>query len=60
VDFNVQINYRSDILHSSDSGEKMGGSLYQFIDFNTVYDSVGTEVLYNNFTEFDTPIEILG
>jgi hypothetical protein len=45
----LQINYSSDLLHSLDTGEKMGAQRdsTSATDFKKAYDSVRREVLYN-------------
>jgi hypothetical protein len=53
-----QINYWSDFLHSSDTGEKMGVQ-WDFIDFKKAYDSVRREVLYNILIEFGVTMQLV-
>jgi hypothetical protein len=46
-----QINYWSDLLHTSDTGEKKWEYSetvhHLFVDFKKAYDSIRREVLYN-------------
>jgi hypothetical protein len=55
VGFNVQDNYRSDFLDSSDITEKWeyNETVYQlFVDFRKTYDSVRREILNNILIKF--------
>jgi hypothetical protein len=53
-----QINYSSDFLHSSDTGEKKwkyNETVHQlFKDFKKAYDSVMREEMHNVLTVWDT------
>jgi hypothetical protein len=52
-----------DLLHSSDTGQKMGvqyETVHQlFIDFKKAYDSVRKEVLYNILIEFGVSMKLV-
>jgi hypothetical protein len=57
-----QINYWSDFLHSSDTGEKWKYSetVHKlFIDFKKAYGSVRREVLYNILIEFGISVKLV-
>jgi hypothetical protein len=53
VDFNI-INYGSNILHLSDTGEK-----WEYIDFERVSDSVMRAVSYSSLIEFGVSMKVV-
>jgi hypothetical protein len=56
------IDYWSDLLHLSDTAEKMRvqwDSTWTIWDFKKVYDSVRTKVLYNILTDFGVLMELV-
>jgi hypothetical protein len=55
-----QVNYRSYVLHSSNTWEKWeyNEAVHQlFIEFKKAYDSIRRETLYNIFNEFGIPMK---
>jgi hypothetical protein len=63
TNFDVIINYCSDILHSSRVEKKWeyNGAVHElFIDFERAYSSVRREVLYSSLTEFGIPMKLSG
>jgi hypothetical protein len=62
VGFDIKINYLSDLLHSSDTGEKktevQWDSTSDIYRLKKAYDSVRKEALYNILIEFGIPMKL--